>query len=118
MSRYAWTEGAGRSMLHGLAFMGLSLALLSVPGTVHATGNPVAGAAIAETWCANCHVVTSGSRGSDAAPPFSDIGERLPDGADRIRAWLFTEHPNMPDFNLTRDEVEDVIAYLATLGHP
>jgi hypothetical protein len=33
-----------------------------------------------------------------------------------LRAWLSTSHPRMSDFNLAREEVDALIAYLRGLG--
>jgi mono/diheme cytochrome c family protein len=32
-----------------------------------------------------------------------------------VKAWLQAPHPPMPNFNLSRQEIDDVAAYLAAL---
>lgn len=80
-------------------------------------GGRAAGAAVASQWCANCHVVDrSAARGaSDAAPPFADIA-RMPSTTEMsLRAFLRTSHINMPDYQLSRRELQDVVAYILSL---
>lgn len=74
------------------------------------------GRAVAEAWCANCHVVSGSARsGADAAPSFASIARRAPDPAE-LRGWLANRHKStMPNYDLSRSEVEDVIAYLLSL---
>jgi hypothetical protein len=71
----------------------LLLSLAARPAGAQTQSLAVAeGHALAETWCANCHVVGSGSRtGNDAAPSFASIAHRRPDPvAQRARmlAWM------------------------------
>jgi len=77
-----------------------------------------AGHAIAQRWCANCHVTAEAQRGQDTAPPLATIAERHASDQTWLRAWLTSPHPPMPNLNLTRQEIDNVIAYLATLAPP
>ncbi|MEP9350999.1 cytochrome c [Xanthobacter sp. KR7-225] len=76
-----------------------------------------AGRALAERWCAGCHVVgpAAQSAASDA-PSFAALAAR--DG-DLTAAWLafrlLKPHPQMPQLTLTRDEAADLAAYFASL---
>ncbi|RDD61320.1 c-type cytochrome [Ferruginivarius sediminum] len=74
------------------------------------------GEAIAQEWCAACHALPGSKVASDAAPALVQAisGKDLTAGA--LRAWLSTPHPQMPDFNLAREEVDALIAYLRGLG--
>jgi len=71
------------------------------------------GQALAERWCANCHVTDrSGTSTVQQGPPsFSSIGLT----SDQLRTFLTHPHGAMPDFALSRNEIEDVIAYIETL---
>ena len=93
-----------------------ALALL-VPAAVAAqdTGDPAKGVMLARTWCAGCHVVEPGGRGTDTAPPFMTIANDPKRSPDALRAWLTRPHPPMPNMNLTRAEIDDVVAYLRSL---
>ena len=55
-------------------------------------------------------------RAQSDAPSFAAISaaRRVPD----IVAFLGQSHPKMPDMNLSRDEIADLIAYMHTLAPP
>ena len=80
-------------------------------------GDAAAGQQLAETWCNTCHVVTSTpQRGaSTGAPTFSAIA-RMPSTTPlSLRAFLQTPHSGMPDLHLSRDEIDNLAAYLLSL---
>jgi len=89
-------------------------ALLVAAGAA-AQGDPEQGRALADAWCASCHLVAPGGTASDAAPPFPMIANYPGMTQQRLRGWLVAPHPPMPDFNLTRAEIDAIIAYLETL---
>lgn len=75
------------------------------------------GRAVAESWCANCHVVSRQARGpaGDAAPPFQAIA-RMPSTTEMsLRAFLRTPHARMPDYQLSQIELDGVVAYILSL---
>ncbi|MBR0673939.1 c-type cytochrome [Neoroseomonas soli] len=80
-------------------------------------GDPRAGLRLSATWCANCHQVAPGGPGpsTDAAPTFRSIAQMASTTSMSLRAYLQTPHPSMPDYRLTREELDDVVAYLLTL---
>lgn len=71
---------------------------------------------LAETWCSDCHLLPEQTKGSDAAPPLAESvgGHEVSEGA--LRAWLSTPHPQMPDFDLARRDIDALIAYLRGLN--
>ena len=69
-------------------------------------------------WCSSCHVVDSEGTAKDVAPPFSDIAARSAPGQLEARAFLVAPHPPMPNFDLAREQIDDIVAYLNSLaGH-
>jgi mono/diheme cytochrome c family protein len=80
-----------------------------------AAADPKEGQRLAERWCASCHVVGEAGAGSDAAPSFPRIAQDPRRSPDWLRAWLTDPHPPMPDLRLSRDEMDDIVDYLATL---
>jgi len=68
------------------------------------------GRRIAETWCANCHLVGPGSKGpaGDAAPPFGAIAGMTSTTSMSLRAFLTTPHGRMPDYRLTNAQIDAV----------
>jgi mono/diheme cytochrome c family protein len=95
----------------------LALLLPALPVAAQTRTQTLAkGRAVAEAWCANCHMVgNSAQRGNDAAPSFASIARRAPDPA-ALHTWLGQRHKNaMPNYDLSRDEVDNVIAYILSL---
>ena len=83
-----------------------------------AQGDPERGRLLTRTWCASCHVVDQEGRGTDAGPALPALlgdGQRT---SDELRGWLAAPHPPMPNFDLTRQEIEDIVAYLESLAQP
>lgn len=81
----------------------------------NAGGDVTRGEAIAKRWCVNCHVVSPEQTTAKVdVPTFADIARRRPD--DRaLSSFLVKPHPPMPDLSLTRQEIEDVVAYIRSL---
>lgn len=70
----------------------------------------------AKEVCAKCHVVASGvGRGTDGAPPFATIPNELKRSEAQIKAFLSRPHGRMPDFVMTRREIDDLTAYIMSL---
>ena len=96
----------------------MALAVAPMPVLVQTEpGDPAAGLRLAATWCANCHRVAPDGPGpsTDAAPTFRAIAQMPSATAMSLRVFLQTPHPNMPDYRLTREELDDVVAYLLSL---
>jgi mono/diheme cytochrome c family protein len=103
----------------------LVLLLLLAAGPAPAAGPVTAervaeGRRIAETWCANCHVIGPAARGpvGDAAPPFQEIAAMPSTTAMSLRAFLTTPHGRMPDYRLSNDQIEAASAYILSLKRP
>ena len=92
-----------------------ALASLGCAMPAHAAGDVARGATIAKRWCVNCHVVSADQKSAKVdVPTFSDIAKRRPD--DRaISRFLVDPHPPMPNLNLTRQEIDDVVSYIRSL---
>jgi len=74
------------------------------------------GRVIAETWCSACHLVSPEQTRTNAdVPTFASIAQRLPAAADVLAAFIANPHPPMPTLNLTRQDIQDLLAYIATL---
>jgi mono/diheme cytochrome c family protein len=95
----------------------LVLLLVIVSGSPRAApGDAAAGLSTAQRWCSQCHVVSrSQSKASDTAPSFRMIAQD-PRWLDekRLVEHLARPHPVMPNFSMTRAEVVDLMAYIAT----
>jgi mono/diheme cytochrome c family protein len=96
-----------------MAVVGLA-ALFGLP-QARAAGDAAKGHALAQRWCSSCHLVDESGQAPDTAPPFSIIARRHGPNRDWVRAWLAAPHPPMPNFDLTRQQIDDVVAYLDSL---
>jgi mono/diheme cytochrome c family protein len=71
------------------------------------------GETLAKRWCAACHIIAPDqSHGQDNVPPFATIAKIPGFNADLIAHFLMNPHPKMPDMQLSRDEAEDLAAYI------
>ncbi len=77
----------------------------------------VRGQALAERWCANCHVVgrdaTTGR--ADGLPTFPALAARKDVTAATLKGAMSATHSLMPDFQLGARDQEDLVAYIFSL---
>jgi len=80
-------------------------------------GDPARGRALALKTCAVCHKVNKGEKGEkmSLAPPFQDVANERTVTPMSLRVFLRSPHKNMPNLVLTRDETDDVVAYILSL---
>lgn len=83
-------------------------------------GNAASGQVIAQTWCSNCHMVGLQSLvlSRDAIPSFVDVARMPSTTSLSIHAFRQTWHRQMPDFALSRLQVDDIAAYVLSLTNP
>ncbi|GGH25776.1 hypothetical protein GCM10007036_33110 [Alsobacter metallidurans] len=92
--------------------------ILSLPiagGSPAFAADAANGGRIAKRWCAECHVVAPGQASAKTdAPSFASIAMR---GAAVVPLdkFLMNPHPKMPDMQLNRTEVADLVAYIGSL---
>jgi cytochrome c len=79
-----------------------------------------AGKQIAQTWCSGCHQVDRQERktGNDAVPSFPSVAQMNSTTAMSLSAFLSTPHGRMPDYALSRTEIQNVSAYILSLHKP
>jgi mono/diheme cytochrome c family protein len=80
-------------------------------------GDPQAGRGLAANWCSHCHRIAPGGPGpaTDGAAPFASIVAMPSTTSMSLRVFLQTPHAGMPDYHLTRDQLDDLVAYLLSL---
>ena len=100
--------------LGAVAFHAFAAMLVLGCGTAEA-GDAAAGQKLAREWCSSCHYVGFGSAASDAAPAFAEIANDPSATPERWRNWLIDPHPPMPNFSLSRGELDAIVAYLESL---
>jgi len=94
----------------------IAFAAFIAPCWAWAAGDVAHGRALAQAWCANCHVVGENGAGKDIAPALTTVARRGAPDQVRARAFLAAPHPPMPNFSLSRQEIDDVVAYLNSLA--
>lgn len=103
--------------MRGLAVLVLLGAAASPALAQPEPGDARAGRRLAATWCANCHQIGPGGPGpaNDAAPSLPAIAAMPSSTSMSLRVFLQSPHGNMPDYRLTREEMDDVVAYILSL---
>lgn len=83
-------------------------------------GNAAEGRRLAGSVCSACHVIQEGQRGPamDAAPTFVTMANDPAMTNERLRRFLNRPHSQMPPIQISRGEIEDLIAYIRTLKRP
>ena len=98
----------------GMALAGAAAALVAVSGAA-AAQDVMRGEELAKRWCSTCHVIDAGKpreTAVDPAPPFPMIALRDP---EIIKSRINRPHVQMPQFDLGRREIDDLVAYIRTL---
>lgn len=88
----------------------------TVPAAVWAqaqVGGAATGQKIAASTCLSCHAMS----GSGSAASLSRIAQMHSTTSMSLHAFLMTPHANMPNYRLTPDEIDDVVAYILSLRH-
>lgn len=95
----------------------LTSGLGSVAALSQALGDSRAGRQIAARWCGTCHVTEPEprARASDMSLSFSAIAAMPSTTEMSLRVFLQTPHHLMPDFQLSRQETDALIAYILSL---
>ena len=95
-----------------LALPFLATLVIAGPACADSVSN---GRDLAQRWCSSCHVVGADMKGADTAPPFTVIARKNASNPQWVRSWLSTAHPKMPSFDLAREQIDDIVAYLGSL---
>lgn len=76
------------------------------------------GRVFAQANCSRCHAIGPvGESPLPKAPPFRTLHQRYPveDLAEALAEGIRTAHRTMPEFELERRQIDDLIAYLKSL---
>ena len=97
-----------------LRFCSLLAAMLAASGALAADAEN--GKRLAEMRCVTCHIVSpSERRVVTDAPPFDAIARKFASNPDTLAFSILDPHPRM-NVTLTRQEAQDVAAYINTLA--
>jgi hypothetical protein len=98
----------------GVLFAGLCV-LASEFGTSAAAADANNGKRIARMRCSPCHIVVPNQRQEVAkSPPFEDIARQNGFNAEMLAYLILAPHPRM-NLAFTREEADDLAAYIASL---
>ena len=91
----------------------LASALLALPASAQDSS---VGGRLAVRWCMACHIVdASQTKATDNAPSFRDIAARPTTTAGSLDRHLSKGHTLMPDFSLSTQERNALVAYILSL---
>jgi mono/diheme cytochrome c family protein len=76
-----------------------------------------AGRQLAQQWCSACHAVTPAQPPpqGDATPSFAAVAARASTTEMSLRVFLQTPHAGMPNFQLSREQTDAVVAHILSL---
>jgi cytochrome c len=77
------------------------------------------GKALAQENCVACHAIeATGKSPLEAAPPFRDIAVNYDEGEleDAFNEGVATDHPVMPDWDMTSEQAAALAAYIMSLA--
>ena len=80
------------------------------------SGNVEAGRRLVSASCISCHAPAGAKAQSDAVPPLATLARDNKNDPTWTRAWLMDPHPPMEGIMLSRQQINDVIAYLNSLA--
>ena len=110
-----WMEGEG--MMKPIMALALPLLLASAVRAQDLPGDPVIGGNLAAAWCSDCHALTRDSGGARVAGarPFAEIARDPSTTALRLRVFLQSTHPTMPNFRLEQSQIDDILSHILDL---
>ncbi len=97
------------------------VAILCASGAMAQQTDPGPGRRLAERYCTSCHEVRPGETGAGpmAAAPSFQVVARMPSTTQlSLHVFLRTSHAGMPNILLTEQEIDDLAAYIDSLGTP
>ncbi len=80
-------------------------------------GDASNGEVLAQHWCTSCHVVApqATTRTVEGVPTFMEVARNPKNTRARLVGFLTEPHAPMPNFHLSRNEMDDLITYIETL---
>ena len=85
------------------------------PLTAWAVPNPQAGEEIALQSCTSCHAPMTAQRPANGAPSLADIAKQDKGKTGWTQAWMSNPHRMRANVNLSKQQADDVVAYLKLL---
>lgn len=112
----------GRGTIQAAVLIGVLALSPSALGEDKPSGppSPERGLELAKLACSSCHLISvqGQSKAIAGVPSFRAIANLPEQTAARIISVLVTPHRPMPQLQLSRREIEDLVAYFDTLRKP
>jgi mono/diheme cytochrome c family protein len=92
--------------------------LIAAPASAQSSAETVAaGRSLAMRSCSACHVVSERPQqpAVDGVPSFAQIARNPNTTPDGLRTFIQAPHPPMPNFSLSRKQLDEVTAYIMSL---
>jgi mono/diheme cytochrome c family protein len=102
-----------------LGSMAVCLPMLTLAAGAVELGNKERGHEYAQKHCSDCHAIEKDDQlllGD--VPTFQEVADSQGMSPRALAVWLQTSHPNMPDFIIPPDDMDNVIAYIMSLRTP
>lgn len=98
----------------------LPLLFASGVGAQDLPGDPAIGGTLAREWCSDCHAVTRDPGGARVAGarPFAEVARDPATTVLRLRVFLQSTHPTMPNYRLLQSQIDDLVSYILDLRRP
>ncbi len=91
-------------------------AISSASAPAQSFGDPAAGRIIATTICVQCHRISGLDNDPNRTPPDFGAVANMPSFTElAMRVFLQTPHGQMPRYQFSQSELDDIIAYLVSL---
>lgn len=79
------------------------------------SGDATVGRNLVETQCGACHDGKGPRSTSQQGPSLRAVAAMPSTTSMSLHAFLLTPHANMPNYRLTSEEIDDVVAYILSL---
>ena len=94
------------------------LLLISTLSAQSRPANVAEGEKLATEWCQTCHAIREVDQQTDTAPPWSVVANDPEKTDSYLRAFLTMPQGPMKHISLTRQQIDNIIAYLKSLRRP
>jgi mono/diheme cytochrome c family protein len=82
-------------------------------------GDKDKGHAYTAKFCTTCHAIEKDEKGLFGdVPSFQEVADSEGMSPRALGVWLRSSHPNMPDFIIPADDIDDIVAYIMSLRTP
>jgi mono/diheme cytochrome c family protein len=97
--------------------VGIAFAVLAGSSSIALSADLKKGEQLGRRWCASCHLVAADQVQANAdVPSFLSIAQQPNFKSEKVAAFLLDQHPKMPNFSLSRQEIDNIAEYIASLA--